>query len=713
MIYKEISAIFERGRNRVRLHWGEVLEKADMTERILAGCLLLGVLMLPAGAQTQVDLRTQGKDVDFSASGSTKPFRMGAALPATCAIGEAFFNAAAPAGQNVYACTATNVWSLEGGNGGIPSVTGNADAVLSNNGTAADWRVIGGDISGPLQAVIVGGIQGRSIAATAPSDGQLLRWDAGASQWGPYSAAAATGANYSQTFTNQTTITMAGSAHGLGTANLIVACYDTGSPSRLIEPDSVSVNTTTFDVTVNFATAQSGRCVINGSGASNAAATNLSNTFPAGTVQTFQGALVASGADRTAPAKSGTSLPPSCTTGDQFFKTDATPGQNLYFCTGTGAWTQMSGTGGGGAVASVFGRTGTVAAQSGDYSFPQISGTISDSQVATGINATKIGAGTVSNTAFGYLANVSSDVQAQLNSKAAANQTYTVGGDVAGNIASETVVGIQGRQVSTASPLDGQALVWSAVGNTWQPGAAAGGGAGMASQLNDFGVTQTSATVLTIGAYCSTATPCNVRFGNTVYSFTHSYTATIAAGTGTAYVYIASGGTLTIGHNLTVTASTGSVAQPSVTFFPVDSIPLYTWTATNGTWDATGGRDQRAWLSLKNLSAGTGVTTVESGGRTTVGVDTALVPTYLTATAVIDFPAIANGACASDQTFTLPGANTGDAALPGWPSGLEAGLVGIMRVSASNTIAVRLCNLSGATLDPASATFRATIVRSF
>jgi hypothetical protein len=44
---------------------------------------------------------------------------------------------------------------------------------------------------------------------------------------------------------------------------------------------------------------------------------------------------------------------------------------------------------------------------------------------------------------------------------------------------------------------------------------------------------------------------------------------------------------------------------------------------------------------------------------------------------------------------------------------MEAGLTGNMRVSADNTIAVRLCNLSGGAVSPASATYTGTIVRSF
>jgi hypothetical protein len=84
----------------------------------------------------------------------------------------------------------------------------------------------------------------------------------------------------------------------------------------------------------------------------------------------------------------------------------------------------------------------------------------------------------------------------------------------------------------------------------------------------------------------------------------------------------------------------------------------------------------------------------------------------ITATATLDFASIAFSGC-SELTFALPGAAPGDGVAAGWPSGLEAGLIGMMRVSAANTVAVRLCNFSGAALDPASATFKATIVRSF
>ncbi len=64
----------------------------------------------------------------------------------------------------------------------------------------------------------------------------------------------------------------------------------------------------------------------------------------------FTGILDASGATRTAPLLIGTSLPGTCTTGDLFFKTNATAGQNIYECTATNTWTQQLNSGGSGNV---------------------------------------------------------------------------------------------------------------------------------------------------------------------------------------------------------------------------------------------------------------------------------------------------------------------------------------------------------------------------
>ena len=72
--------------------------------------------------------------------------------------------------------------------------------------------------------------------------------------------------------------------------------------------------------------------------------TTQSNAYTAGT-QDF------SGSAHTLPSKKGTgsSMPASCTVGEEYFATDATAGQNKYYCTATNTWTQqLVGSGGGG-----------------------------------------------------------------------------------------------------------------------------------------------------------------------------------------------------------------------------------------------------------------------------------------------------------------------------------------------------------------------------
>ena len=152
-----------------------------------------------------------------------------------------------------------------------------------------------------------------------------------------------------------------------------------------------------------------------------------------------------------------------------------------------------------------------------------------------------------------------------------------------------------------------------------------GPAASMASQLGDFAVTRTSATTLAIGANCSTTTPCVARFGSLVYSFGTGAIATISAGSGLALVYVSSTGVLTVGSNITASCNSGCTALGGVTAFPSDAIPLYTWSATAGTWDATGGADQRAFLSSKSVTAGVGITTTEISGKTQLSADTSVI----------------------------------------------------------------------------------------
>lgn len=132
---------------------------------ILVAASLIGI----ANAQTLVDLRTQSKSVDFSGANTTKPFKAGTVLPATCGVGEAFFQTNAPAGLNLYGCTAVNSWTLL-----------SAGLIL-------------GDVTGTPSASTVSKLQGRTVSASAPGNGQSLAWNSTSSSWTPQTIAGTQG----------------------------------------------------------------------------------------------------------------------------------------------------------------------------------------------------------------------------------------------------------------------------------------------------------------------------------------------------------------------------------------------------------------------------------------------------------------------------------------------------------------------------------------
>lgn len=150
-------------------------------------------------------------------------------------------------------------------------------------------------------------------------------------------------------------------------------------------------------------------------------------------------------------------------------------------------------------------------------------------------------------------------------------------------------------------------------------------GATMASQLGDLEVTLTAANVLTIGANCSASTPCNVNG----YSITTVATATLSGtAIGQAFIYV-SAGTVIVGHNLTVSCS-NCTQTPGVTAFPANVVDVWTWQASTGTanaWNATGGADNRSFLSNMALTSGTGIIVTPTGAfSASIALDTAALP---------------------------------------------------------------------------------------
>ncbi len=236
-----------------------------MEKQLYRFVIFLSLAAASLVGQTRVSLSRQSRQADFSEQNATVPFQLGTLLPQTCVAGQAFFKVDAQPGQNLYLCTAQNNWLIFAGSGGVslPSQANQAGKGLSTNGTQANWTALAGDVGGPLDSLNVTGLRGRAITAAAPGHGNFLRWNGGTGLW----EASTTGIpNYSKSFSSQTSVMITGLEHGQGTKNLFVSCYSDQSPAVLLAPTSVTVNGTTFDVEITFATARTGSCVVNGSG---------------------------------------------------------------------------------------------------------------------------------------------------------------------------------------------------------------------------------------------------------------------------------------------------------------------------------------------------------------------------------------------------------------------------------------------------------------
>jgi|11_taG_2_1085331.scaffolds.fasta_scaffold18295_2 hypothetical protein len=103
---------------------------------------------------------------------------------------------------------------------------------------------------------------------------------------------------------------------------------------------------------------------------------------------------------------------------------------------------------------------------------------------------------------------------------------------------------------------------------------------------------------------------------------------------------------------------------------------------------------------LAITEGGTGASTA-SAARTNLG--------FITDTATLDFPSISSNS-SEELTITVTGAATGDVVILGAPSAIESGLTWCGYVSAADTVTVRLHNSSGGSVDPASATWKATVI---
>jgi hypothetical protein len=303
-------------------------------------------------------------------------------MPPSCAAGQLYFATDAVAGANLYGCSAANTWSSEGGS-----------ETVRSNGVPVGARPITNFQTGPgLLSVITDtgtaiNIQSAldtAVVATLPGE------QTGSSLLCSPASGTATSYNCSMTPT-ATAYTVGMVLHWIpemaGTGGPTTLNVDTLGAKGVKQGDGVSdpgsgdivagsMREVWYDG-VNFRFLEAGQVSGGGSEAvasvfgrtgpvlgmagdytavqvTNAAATNASNTFTAGT-QDF------SGAAHTRPiivVGTVANLPATCTVGELAFVSGQTAGQQIYECSTANVWTQQSGGGSGGSgvgLAPVFG----------------------------------------------------------------------------------------------------------------------------------------------------------------------------------------------------------------------------------------------------------------------------------------------------------------------------------------------------------------------
>jgi hypothetical protein len=282
-----------------------------------------------------------------------------------------------------------------GGGGGSPPGGTNGQIQYNNSGLFGGFTP-GGDVSFANPNFTVTGLQGRQVSNTAPTANQVLAWNG--SIWTPTNPGGGGGGTVpaytvvpfsaTPTFTvtastsiqnfrinltgNATSSTLGTASATVGQDIAFIICQDGTGGRTFAWPSNVPAHMV-VDATANACSRQAFRWdganaqqiapgvsdtatpgLITSTGILSlpAAPDTLMGRASADTMtgnKTFTGTTDASGAAHTLPSKVGTvaTRPATCTVGEQYFATDATAGQNLYFCTTANTWTLMTGGGAG------------------------------------------------------------------------------------------------------------------------------------------------------------------------------------------------------------------------------------------------------------------------------------------------------------------------------------------------------------------------------
>jgi hypothetical protein len=96
--------------------------------------LLSTLAIVSVFGQAQIDGLTARGTVNMSAATTTKPMKSGTSLPGTCSVGEFYNKTDATNTAVIYACTATNTWTAQGGSGSF-TVASEAEIAAATDNT--------------------------------------------------------------------------------------------------------------------------------------------------------------------------------------------------------------------------------------------------------------------------------------------------------------------------------------------------------------------------------------------------------------------------------------------------------------------------------------------------------------------------------------------------------------------------------------------------
>ncbi|MGD0360275.1 MAG: hypothetical protein ABSC93_05370 [Bryobacteraceae bacterium] len=419
--------------------------------------------------------------VDFSGSAHALPAKVGAGAnkPSTCTVGEQYFATDATAGQNLFGCAAANTWTLEGGGGGggaVNSVFGRTGAITAQSGDytlaqigAGTLTATGGTIynsaAGQNTQIVIQNGPNQAASATAPvlwknnAGGNIafINWDGGYAE--------GDGTNYKISLDTSTLGLSSDSLLAWRSMNNVFA----GAPDTGLARESAGVVKVT-NGSSGYGTLDAGALSINGTALATTLAGDAMGSFGANTVAKIQGQAVSS------------AVPSS--------------GQVLQWSGSQWAPATLSA---GGAVASVFGRTGAVAAQPGDYTYSEIGGTLPDAALpGDAVTTTTLSNSTL--TAAVTSLSATSDITAGGALTAAGNVYANSGSNAAGCLHLSDDNGAHDMGLcAPASGFNGLLNLWSAAGTAGQVTTSDGANSLQWSNLGGIAGTLSSAQMPALG----------------------------------------------------------------------------------------------------------------------------------------------------------------------------------------------------------------------